>query len=135
LIPKRNEKYERFVELLKKSEIYSELNESEYKSIMRMFMDITGITPKEFIQIKRINQSLAQIAQKKDIKSQELADMLGFYDSAHFTNEFKKFTGKTPKGFKSEIYFAESNQIVQEFRHYISPEHLKFYTSNVHQEN
>jgi AraC-like DNA-binding protein len=133
LNPKREEKYTRFRDVLKSDDEFGQLNESGYKTLMRLFMDVTGITPKEFIQIKRINQSLAQLSQKKDIKSHELADMLGFYDSAHFTNEFKKYTGKTPKGFKSEISSTESNQIVQEFRQYISPEHLLFYTSKVHQ--
>ena len=133
LIPKRKEKYTRFTEVLQSNDEFGQLNESAYKTLMRLFMDVTGITPKEFIQIKRINQSLAQLSQKKDIKSHELADMLGFYDSAHFTNEFKKYTGKTPKGFKAEISSSESNQIVQEFRQYISPEHLLFYTSKVHQ--
>jgi AraC-like DNA-binding protein len=50
--------------------------------------------------------------------------MFGFYDSAHFTNEFEKFTGKTPKVYKEEISSTESNQIVQEFRQYMSPERL-----------
>lgn len=132
LIPKRKEKFDRLNMLLQSNQDFSQLNDSEYKTAMRLFTDVTGITPKEYIQIKRINQSLAQISQRKDIKSQELADMLGFYDSAHFTNEFKKFTGKTPKSFKTEISNTESSQIVQEFRQYISPEHLLFYTSKVH---
>lgn len=132
LIPKRQVKFERLACLLNSNVDFAQLNDSEYKSAMRLFIDVTGITPKEYIQIKRINQSLAQISQKKDIKSHELADMLGFYDSAHFTNEFKKFTGKTPKSFKNEISSTESSQIVQEFRQYISPEHLLFYTSEVH---
>lgn len=132
IIPKRKDKFERLNRLLISNEEFTQLNDSEYKTAMRLFMDVTGISPKEYIQIKRINQSLAQISQKKDIKSHELADMLGFYDSAHFTNEFKKYTGKTPKSFKNEISTTESNQIVQEFRQYISPEHLLFYTSQVH---
>jgi AraC-like DNA-binding protein len=133
LIPKRNEKLERLQSYLNSAEEFGNLSESGYKALMRLFIDITGITPKEYIQIRRINQSLAHLSQKKEIKSQELADMFGFYDSAHFTNEFKKFTGKTPKVYKSEISTIESNQIVQEFRQYISPEHLLFYTSKVHE--
>jgi AraC-like DNA-binding protein len=132
LVPKRKEKLDRLNDYLNKEEEFSQLNDSAYKTLMRLFIEVTGITPKEYIQIKRINQSLSQISQKKDVKSHELADMLGFYDSAHFTNEFKKYTGKTPKGFKSEISSTVSSEIVQEFRQYISPEHLLFYTSKVH---
>jgi AraC-like DNA-binding protein len=132
LNPKRKIKLERLNTYISSDIEFGNLSESEYKALMRLFIDISGITPKEYVQIRRINQSLAQLSQKKEIKSHELADMLGFYDSAHFTNEFKKFTGKTPKVYKDEISSTESNQIVQEFRQYISPEHLLFYTSKVH---
>lgn len=132
LSTKRNEKFVRLHTFLDNHEDFSQLSESAYKTLMRLFIEVAGITPKEYIQIKRINQSLSQISQRKDIKSHELADMLGFYDSAHFTNEFKKYTGITPKVYKSEISNTVSSEIVQEFRQYISPEHLLFYTSEVH---
>jgi|694.fasta_scaffold17809_5 methylphosphotriester-DNA--protein-cysteine methyltransferase len=35
---------------------------------MRLFIDISGITPIEYVQIKRINQSLEHLSQKKKLK-------------------------------------------------------------------
>jgi AraC-like DNA-binding protein len=84
------------------------------------------------VQIKRINQSLALFASKKNIRSQDLANQLGYYDSAHFINEFKKYTGKTPKGLKNTLFDMKKSDFVDEFKQYISPEHLLHYTSIFH---
>ena len=84
---------------------------------------------KEYVQIKRVNQSLALFASSKDIKSQDLADQLGYYDSAHFINEFKKYTGKTPKSLKNSLFEMKNSEFIDEFKQYISPEHLLHYTS------
>ena len=65
----------------------------------------------------------------KDIKSQDLADQLGYYDSAHFINEFKKYTGKTPKSLKNSLFDMKESEFIDEFKQYISPEHLLHYTS------
>jgi AraC-like DNA-binding protein len=102
---------------------------NSYKTLTRLFHEVIGISPKEYVQIKRINQSLALFASTKDIKSQDLADQLGYYDSAHFINEFKKYTGKTPKSLKSSLFDMKDSEFIDEFKQYISPEHLLHYTS------
>jgi len=133
LIENRTKKWERlnqFVELLESE--HQEINAALYKTITRSFIELTGITPKEYLQIKRINQSLAYFAQNKSSKNQELAEMLGFYDTAHFNHTFKKFTGKTPQSFVSEIEKMEPNEFIEEFKQYISPEHLLYYSSKKH---
>jgi AraC-like DNA-binding protein len=61
--------------------------------------------------------------------SQDLADQLGYYDSAHFINEFKKYTGKTPKSLKNSLFDMKESEFIDEFKQYISPEHLLHYTS------
>jgi AraC-like DNA-binding protein len=94
-----------------------------------LFQEVLGISPKEYVQIKRVNQSLALFASSKDIKSQDLADQLGYYDSAHFINEFKKYTGKTPKSLKNSLFEMKNSEFIDEFKQYISPEHLLHYTS------
>jgi AraC-like DNA-binding protein len=102
---------------------------NSYKTLSRLFHEVIGISPKEYVQIKRINQSLALFASTKDIKSQDLADQLGYYDSAHFINEFKKYTGKTPTSLKNSLFNMKDSEFIDEFRQYISPEHLLHYTS------
>jgi AraC-like DNA-binding protein len=129
LIDKQVKKYIKLLLLL--NELENEVNSvaNSYKTISRLFLEVIGISPKEYIQIKRINQSLALFASTKDIKSQDLADQLGYYDSAHFINEFKKYTGKTPKVLKNSLFDMKDSAFVDEFKQYISPEHLLHYTS------
>jgi AraC-like DNA-binding protein len=126
LIDKQAKKYIKLLMWL--DELESESTAS-YKTLSRLFQEVIGISPKEYVQIKRVNQSLALFASSKDIKSQDLADQLGYYDSAHFINEFKKYTGKTPKSLKNSLFEMKNSEFIDEFKQYISPEHLLHYTS------
>ena len=126
LIDKQAKKYIKLLMWL--DELESETTAS-YKTLSRLFQEVIGISPKEYVQIKRVNQSLALFASSKDIKSQDLADQLGYYDSAHFINEFKKYTGKTPKSLKNGLFEMKNSEFIDEFKQYISPEHLLHYTS------
>ena len=126
LIDKQAKKYIKLLMWL--DELESETFTS-YKTLSRLFQEVIGISPKEYVQIKRVNQSLALFASSKDIKSQDLADQLGYYDSAHFINEFKKYTGKTPKSLKNSLFEMKNSEFIEEFKQYISPEHLLHYTS------
>jgi AraC-like DNA-binding protein len=126
LIDKQAKKYIKLLMWL--DELESETTTS-YKTLSRLFQEVIGISPKEYVQIKRVNQSLALFASSKDIKSQDLADQLGYYDSAHFINEFKKYTGKTPKSLKNSLFEMKNSEFIDEFKQYISPEHLLHYTS------
>ncbi len=129
LIEKKAKKYLKLLLMLKELDTNSTSVQSSYKTITRLFQEVIGISPKEYVQIKRINQSLALFATTKDIRSQDLADQLGYYDSAHFINEFKKYTGKTPKSLKQSLYEMKDSEFIEEFKQYISPEHLVHYTS------
>lgn len=132
LIDKQAKKYLKLLLMLQDLEVDSNTMPTSYKSLSRLFQEVIGISPKEYVQIKRINQSLALFASTKDIKSQDLADQLGYYDSAHFINEFKKYTGKTPKSLKNSLFNMKDSEFIDEFKQYISPEHLLHYTSIFH---
>ena len=129
----RGKKWKRMQEFVDVLESQQDINAALYKTITRSFIELAGITPKDYLQIKRINQSLAYFAQNKSSKNQELAELLGFYDTAHFNHTFKKFTGKTPQSFVNEIEQMQPNEFIEEFRQYISPEHLLYYSSKKHQ--
>ncbi len=67
------------------------------KTIERKFLSNLGITPKKYLRLERIIQSLK-------VKNFEQVDNIagiaynnGFFDQMHFTKEVKKFTGLTPK--------------------------------------
>ncbi|MBS1604641.1 MAG: helix-turn-helix transcriptional regulator [Bacteroidetes bacterium] len=65
----------------------------KYK-FLRLFKDQTGLTPNNYFILKRIERSKSLLAHCDDLLS--VAIDLGFYDSAHFSNHFKKFTGVSP---------------------------------------
>jgi AraC-like DNA-binding protein len=65
----------------------------KYKFI-RLFKYQTGLTPNNYFIYKRIEKSKAMLSEGKDLLS--VAIDLGFYDTAHFCNYFKKFTGISP---------------------------------------
>jgi AraC-like DNA-binding protein len=68
----------------------------KYKFI-RLFKDQTGLTPNNYFIYKRIEESKIMLAEGKDLLS--VAIDLGFYDIAHFSNHFKKFTGISPMAY------------------------------------
>ena len=129
LIDKQAKKYFKLLQLIEELESDVHTIYNSYKTLSRLFQEVIGISPKEYVQIKRINKSLALFASTKDIKSQDLADQLGYYDSAHFINEFKKYTGKTPSSLKNSLFNKKDSEFIDEFKQYISPEHLLHYTS------
>jgi AraC-like DNA-binding protein len=65
----------------------------KYK-FLRLFKFQTGLTPNNYFILKRIEQSKVMLTQGHDLLS--VAIDLGFYDTAHFCNHFKKFTGISP---------------------------------------
>ena len=73
----------------------------------RRFTEIVGISPIQYIKIRQLHfvVNLIQLRQHDSLK--ELAYSVGFYDSAHFSNSFKKLTGMTPGEFiQSEDHIA-----------------------------
>jgi AraC-like DNA-binding protein len=65
----------------------------KYK-FLRLFKFSTGLTPNNYFILKRIEKSKIMLAGGHDLLS--VAIDLGFYDTAHFCNHFKKFTGISP---------------------------------------
>ncbi|HVU98629.1 MAG TPA: AraC family transcriptional regulator [Puia sp.] len=65
----------------------------KYK-FLRLFKDQTGLTPNNYFIFKRIERSKSLLDKGHDLLT--IAIDLGFYDAAHFSNHFKKFTGVSP---------------------------------------
>ncbi|MGE0527959.1 MAG: DUF6597 domain-containing transcriptional factor [Bdellovibrionales bacterium] len=59
--------------------------------LRRIFLEHSGLTPKQFIQISRVHQA-ARIGPAR-LNTLEL----GFYDQSHLIHQFKKYTGLTPR--------------------------------------
>ena len=67
---------------------------SEYH-FLRMFKQSTGYTPHQYVISQRIERA-GELLKKTDMSITEIAYLLGFSSSAHFTHHFRRKTGITP---------------------------------------
>lgn len=80
------------------------------KQFERKFSEYIGLNPKQFLRIVRLHNSIHAYQNNPNVKLTQIAHDCGFYDQAHFSNEFKQLTGLTPKEFfkndvTSDYYF------------------------------
>ncbi|MBI5838857.1 MAG: AraC family transcriptional regulator [Chloroflexi bacterium] len=72
-----------------------------YVTFYRMFRGYLGVTPKQFLNIVRYYTFVGSMLSEHTNNSNALVSSLrGYYDQAHASKEFKKFTGVTPNSFK-----------------------------------
>jgi len=69
------------------------------RSLERQFKQHVGLTPKEFIDIERFNFAFATFQRSTGRSLLDIAWDCGYYDHAHLTNDFKRYTGKPPSDF------------------------------------
>ncbi len=62
-----------------------------------MFKENVGLTPKGFLKIIRFQKAIQEIEACKKINWSGIAYETGYYDQAHFINDFKNFSGFTPQ--------------------------------------
>jgi AraC-like DNA-binding protein len=67
------------------------------KHFIRLFRENVGVTPKAFLKICRFQKAIQEIEAKKQINWSHIAHEAGYYDQAHFINDFKSFSGFTPR--------------------------------------
>jgi AraC family transcriptional regulator len=63
----------------------------------RLFKNTVGVSPYQYVLRLKIEYAQNLIKRKQSIG--DIAYSLGFTDSAHFCNAFKKFTGLSPLQF------------------------------------
>ena len=67
------------------------------KQFERKFSELIGITPKQYLKTIRLQYSLYLKSRNDKLNITDIAYEVGYYDQAHFINEFKMQTGFTPK--------------------------------------
>lgn len=67
------------------------------KHFIKIFREHIGIAPKAFLRIARFQKAIQEISVRKEIDWAGVAYESGYYDQAHFINDFKEFSGFTPK--------------------------------------
>lgn len=69
------------------------------KHFTEMFRKRIGVTPKAYLKIMRFQKAVRTIDAAEAIDWNSVALDCGFYDQAHFINDFKHFSGFTPEQF------------------------------------
>jgi len=67
------------------------------KHFIGMFKRQVGITPKAYLKIIRFQKAISEIEQHQAVDWTVISQDCGFFDQAHFINDFKSFSGFTPQ--------------------------------------
>ena len=73
------------------------------RSLERKFRDYIGISPKEFLQITRLNHALQLIQNKQSFSLTRISYLSGYYDQSHFIKDIEKICGFPPGAMKRDI--------------------------------
>jgi len=74
------------------------------KHLIKLFKDNVGVTPKGFLKIIRFQKAITEISASKCPDWIGIALESGYYDQAHFINDFKAFSGFTPNQYMQKNY-------------------------------
>jgi AraC-like DNA-binding protein len=66
------------------------------RQLERQFKQEIGLSPKELINLERFTNAYSKLQTRSKESLSEIAWDCGYYDHAHMTNDFKRYTGKTP---------------------------------------
>ena len=69
------------------------------RQLERQFNWQIGLSPKEFIKLTRFNIAFGRLQSGGKQTLLDIALESGYYDHAHLTNDFKRYTGKAPTDF------------------------------------
>lgn len=61
-----------------------------------VFKELNGLTPWEYINIKRINKAI-ELLKNTNLSITLIASQCGYNNTANFNKNFKQITGQTPK--------------------------------------
>jgi len=64
--------------------------------LARQFKSHVGVTPKRMARIYRFSRLIVSVDAQHPVDWPDLAHTAGYFDQAHFSKEFKDFTGHTP---------------------------------------
>lgn len=80
-------------------------NHSGYsaRTVRNSFKDYYGLSPKAFNMMLRYQQVLEKLMQNEDECLINLATDMGYSDQSHFSREFKRYNGQSPKEFQNTV--------------------------------
>ena len=72
------------------------------RRFIEVFTEQIGMTPKVFCRVRRFQSAINEIQRSRDVVWADVATGCGYYDQAHFINDFKEFCGITPGDYLEE---------------------------------
>ena len=72
------------------------------RRLIEIFTEQIGMTPKIFCRVLRFQRAINQIQRSRTVPWAEMATGCGYYDQAHFINDFRQFCGSTPSDYLKE---------------------------------
>jgi AraC-like DNA-binding protein len=66
------------------------------KHFIDLFKKRVGVTPKQYLRIMRFQKAILEIERGGSAQWSDVAIESGYYDQAHFINDFRHFSGFTP---------------------------------------
>jgi AraC-like DNA-binding protein len=69
------------------------------RRLSQLFREHIGVPPKLYARILRFQQAVQQLHTGSEVPWSELALSCGYYDQAHFANDFRAFSGLTPTAY------------------------------------
>ena len=72
-----------------------------HKHFIEEFRRQVGLTPKLFCRIRRFQGILSQINSRQTVEWADVACSCGYFDQAHFVNDFQAFAGLNPSAYLS----------------------------------
>lgn len=101
-------KINNYPQLQRIKQITEEIGISSTRFI-QLFKDDLGMTPKQFHRVRRFHHTLNTITSHQTQNWAEIALCCGYYDQAHFNNEFRHFTGITPSAYAPQNIAHNTN--------------------------
>ncbi|MCM1506320.1 MAG: helix-turn-helix domain-containing protein [Ruminococcus flavefaciens] len=71
--------------------------------IDKLFHNETGLSPKKFAEIVRFQNAVSALNEPLGHTLTEIAVNLEYFDQSHFVRDFKKYTGLTPKRYRTHL--------------------------------
>jgi len=80
------------------SEVTHQIGLSQ-RHFIQVFSNEVGLTPKQFCRVQRFQAVLRRLWKKQRIDWVDVALSCGYYDQAHFINDFQAFSGLNPTAY------------------------------------
>lgn len=81
---------------------------------IQLFREDVGMTPKQFCRVQRFQRALRLITDRQVVSWGDVALTCGYYDQAHFINEFRRLAGITPAAYAPQSREHNTNLPVYE---------------------